>query len=107
MLMDTSVRDIHNDMIKPFYNSGLVSVFDSMTHKVLMSDTTLSSFIPPQDRKMTPKLSQICRCDICVTAKYMKIDLNRLRKILVADIQKNYVERNTRNSLFITTSDAN
>ena len=62
MLMDIYVRDLQNDMIKPFDNGGLESLVDSVTHKVLISDTTLRSFIPPQVRKMTPKLCQICGC---------------------------------------------
>ena len=57
--MDISVRDIHNDMIKSSENGVLDSVVDSVTHKFLIIDTTLRSFIPPQVWKMTPKLRQI------------------------------------------------
>ena len=57
MLMEISVKYLHNDMIKPFDNGGLDILLDSVTHKLLISDTTLRSFIPPQVRKMTPKLS--------------------------------------------------
>ena len=39
--MEVSVRDLQNDMIKPSYNGGLVSLVDSVTHKELISDTTL------------------------------------------------------------------
>ena len=39
--MDISIRDIHNDMIKPYDNAWLVNVFDSVTQKLLISDTTL------------------------------------------------------------------
>ena len=45
--MDNSVRDIQNDTIKPSDNGGLDSVVDSVTNKVLISDTKLRSFIPP------------------------------------------------------------
>ena len=41
MSMEISVGYLHNDMIKPSENSGLVSVVDSVTLKVLISDTTL------------------------------------------------------------------
>ena len=47
MLMDISVRDLQDYMIKPFENGGLESVVDSVTHKVMISDTTLWSFILP------------------------------------------------------------
>ena len=40
-LMDISVRDIHNDMIKPYEIGGLASVIDSVTQKVMISGTTL------------------------------------------------------------------
>ena len=45
--MEIYVRYIHNDMIKPSYNGGLEIVADSVTQKLLISDTTLMSFMPP------------------------------------------------------------
>ena len=62
--MEISVRDLQNDMIKPYENGGLASVVDSLTQKVLISDTTLRSFIPPQVRKTTDKLRHICGCKL-------------------------------------------
>ena len=41
-LIEISVRDLHNDMIKPYDNGGLESVINSATHKFLISDTTLT-----------------------------------------------------------------
>ena len=55
-LKNISVRDIHNDMIKPFHNGGLAIAFASVTSKVLICYITLRSFIPPQVCKMNPKL---------------------------------------------------
>ena len=46
--MDIYIRDIYNDMIKPFDNGGLANVVDYVKHKLLISDKTSSSFIPPQ-----------------------------------------------------------
>ena len=91
-------------MIKPYDNGGLYSVFDSLTHKFLISDTTLTLFIPPQVSTMTLRLRQICGCDICIVPNDMQIDLNRFRTKLVTYLQYNYVGRNTRNSEFSTTS---
>ena len=62
--MEISVRYLHNDMIKQYDNGGLKSVLDPVTQKVLISETTLMSFIPPQVRKTTPRLRQICRCEL-------------------------------------------
>ena len=69
--MEIYVRDIHNDMIKPSDNCGLEIVVYSVTQKVLITDTSLGSFIPPQVCKMTPKLHHICGCDICIVTKDM------------------------------------
>ena len=74
MLIGISVRDIHNDMIKPSNNGGLASVVDSMTQKLLISDTSLRLLIPPQVRKVTPKLRHIYGCEICIITKDMHID---------------------------------
>ena len=41
IIVDIYVRDIHNYMIKSFDNGGLASLFDSVTHKVLIINTTL------------------------------------------------------------------
>ena len=84
-LTEIYVRDLQNDMIKPFDNGGLASVVDSPTNKVLISDTTLTSFLTPQVSKMTPKLRQICRCELCIIPKDIHIDLNIFRTILVTE----------------------
>ena len=75
-LMEISIIDLHNNMIKPYDNGGLESVFDSVPQKALISDTTLRSFIPPQVRKMTHRLCQICGCELCIIPKDMQIDLD-------------------------------
>ena len=106
MVMDISVRGIHNNIIKPFENGGLVSVVYSMTQKVLISYTTLRSFILPQVCKMTPKSRQICGCEICITPNNMQFDLNRFRTIIVIYLQQKFIRIHTSNSLFSTTSAA-
>ena len=104
--LNISVRDLHNNMIKLSNNVGLDRVVDSVTQKVLISDKTLRPFIPPQVRKMTPKLCQICGCEICITPKDTRIYLNISRTRLVTDLKQKYLRINTHNSLFSTTSAA-
>ena len=87
MLMEIYVRDIHSDMIKPSYNGGLDNVVDLVTHKSLIFDITLRSFIPPQVHNITPKLCQICGCDRFIITNYMHIDLNIFRIKPVTDLQ--------------------
>ena len=103
--MEISVRDLHNDTIKVIKNSGLKSLIDYVTHILLISDTLLRSFIPPQVCKITPKLCHICGCELCVIPKDVKIDLNRYRRRLVTVLQKKSVGIHTDNILFISTSD--
>ena len=55
---------------------------------------------------MTPKLHQICRCDICIIPKDMNIDLNISRTRLVTYLQQKSVGIHIRNILFITASAA-
>ena len=93
-------------MIKSSDNGGLDIVFDLVTHKLIISDTTLSSFIPPQVCKRTPTLRHNYGCDPCVIPKDMQIYLNRFIKILVINLQQKYVSSRTRNILFSTKSAA-
>ena len=91
-------------MIKPFNNGGLASLVDYVTHKVLISDTKLRSFIPPQVQKITPKLRKFCWCELCIIPKDVYIDSNIFRTRRVPYLQQKYVKSHTRNSLFSTTS---
>ena len=100
--MGISVRYLHNYMIKPSDNGGLASVVYSVTQKLLIIDTTLRLFIIQKVRKMTPKLRQICGCELCIITNYVYIDLNIFRRILVKYLQQKYVERHIFNSLFST-----
>ena len=71
---------LQNDKIKPYGNGRLENVVDSVTQKVPISDATLRSFIPPQVWKITPRLRQICGCELCMIPKGINIDLNIFRK---------------------------
>ena len=70
----------------------------------MISGTELRSFIPPQVRKMNPKLRQICGCDICIIPEGMNIDLIRFSTRPLIYLQQNSAGRHTRNILFINTS---
>ena len=79
----------------------MASVVDSAKHKFLISDTTLWSFIPPQVRKMTPRLHQICVCEFCIIPKDIQIDLNRFSTNIVTHLQNKSIGRHTRKSAYI------
>ena len=97
---------IHNNMIKLSYKCGLESVVDYLIHKVLISDTTLRSLIPPQDRKINPKSIHICGCELCIIPKDMQTILNKPRTRNVTYLKHSYVGRHTHTRLFSTISDA-
>ena len=84
--MDISLKYLQNDMIKPSDNGVLESVVESVTHKVMISDTWLRSFIPAQVCKMTPLLRHICGCELCIIIKDINIGLN----IWITDIISNF-----------------
>ena len=69
--MEITLRNLQNNMIKSSMNGVLESVVDSVTHKLMICDKTLRLFIPTQVRKMTPKLRQICGCEICIIPNHM------------------------------------
>ena len=48
-------------MINPYDNGGLKSLVDSVTKKLLISDTILRSFISPKVHKMTERLPDYVR----------------------------------------------
>ena len=70
----------------------------------MISDTTLSSFIPLQVRKMNPRLRQICGCEIFTIPKNIYIDLNIFKRNFVSDLKQKPVVRNTHTSVYSTTS---
>ena len=82
-------------------------VVNSVTHKVMISDTTLRLFITPQVRKTTSKLRQIHGCDICIIPKDTQIDLDISRTRLVTDLQQTSVGRQIFNISFSNTRGAN
>ena len=104
--MDMSVRYLQNDVITPSDKYGLDIVIGSVAQKVLISDTTLRSFVSPQVLKMTPKLHQICGCEICIIPKDMQIYLNRCITKLQIHVQQKSVIIHKHNSAFSTTSSA-
>ena len=102
--MEISVRGLQNDITKPSINGGMTSLVDIVTHKLLKSDRTIRLFIPPQIRKMTPKLRHIYGCDICIVPEDTHIDLNIFITRPVTYLQKKSAGRCKRNSLFCTKS---
>ena len=62
-LIEISIRELHDDLIKP-PPTGLPEVYDINKELLLISESTLRSFIPPKMRAMSPAQRQICGCEI-------------------------------------------
>ena len=55
---------------------------------------------------MTPRLIQICGCELCIIPKDMHIDLNIFRSNIVTDLLQKSVGRHAHNSEYSSTSAA-
>jgi hypothetical protein len=64
ILLEVSVRELHNDLLDLPANGGL-DCARSAEGKVLISDTALRYLLPPQLRRMTESHKQMCGCEVC------------------------------------------
>ena len=72
LLLECSMRKLHNELIASPDDGGLVGARHAITHDVIISDTMLRSLAPPQLRPMTNNHKIMCGCAICNTSKYMQ-----------------------------------
>ena len=80
LLLECSMRQLHNELIASRDNGGLVGARHSKTSDVMISDTILHSLAPPQLRPMIDNHKMMCGCAICNTSKYMQESLNAWRR---------------------------
>jgi hypothetical protein len=83
LLLECSVRELHNELIAPTSEGGLEEAKDRVTGEVIISDTMLRSIMPEQIRRMQEHHKQMCGCDYCNTAASMQSSLNAWRKAKV------------------------
>ena len=74
LLLQTSVRELHNDLIKSEKLGGLPTVWNNK--KLLVSDTALRYLMPRQVKKFTPRYNQMCGYEICIHCKQLQSTLN-------------------------------
>ena len=79
-LLGCSMRQLHNELIASPDDGGLVGSRHAITNYLIISDTMLLSFEPPQLRPMTDNRKMMCGCAICNTSKYMQESLNAWRR---------------------------
>ena len=76
ILLECSMRQLHNELIASPYNGGLLGARHAQTNDVVIIDTMLRSLAPPQLRPMTDNHKMMCGCAICNTSQYMQDFLN-------------------------------
>ena len=85
LLLECSMRQLHNELVASPDDGGLIGSRDAETNDVILSDTMLRYLAPPQLYLMTDNQKMMCGCAICNTSKYMQESLNawRRKKIII------------------------
>ena len=63
-----SVREIHNILVSDPNDGGLKDPRDE-DGKIIISDSTLSSLLPPQFKQMSARYKIMCGCECCISDK--------------------------------------
>ena len=77
LLLQISIRELHNDMLLPPDEGGFKEARDE-TGNVRISDTALRALLPEQARKMTPRHKQMCGCEVCIQIRHHQNDRSSL-----------------------------
>jgi hypothetical protein len=81
LLLECSIRQLHNDLLSPPNEGGLVGARDAFTNEaVITSDTMLQAIAPRELRQMSDRHKLMCGCEYCNTSKYLQESLNAWRK---------------------------
>ena len=75
LLLEISVRELHNDMLLPENKGGFAGVRDA-DGCIIISDTTLRKLLPKELRPATETHKQLCGCELCNTAASLQKTLN-------------------------------
>ena len=63
-----SVRELHNSLVSDPNDGGLKDARDE-DGKIIISETTLRSLLPPQLKKMSARYNIMCGCDVVFLLK--------------------------------------
>ena len=67
-LLLVSVREIHHSLVSDPNDGGIKDTRDE-DGKIIISDSTLRSLLPPQLKQMSACYKIICGCECCIYAK--------------------------------------
>ena len=68
LLLQVSIRELHNSLVSDPNDGGLKDARDE-DGKIIISDSTLRSLLPPQLKQMSTRYKIMCRCECCIYAK--------------------------------------
>ena len=68
LLLQVSVRELHNSLVNDPNDGGLKYARDE-NGKIIISDSTFRSLLPPQLKQMSARYKIICGCECCISAK--------------------------------------
>ena len=68
LLLQVSVEELHNNLVSDPNDVGLKDARDE-DGKIIISDSTLRSLLPPQLKQMYARYKIMCGCECCISAK--------------------------------------
>ena len=68
LLPQLFVRELHNSLVGDTNDGGLKDARDEYG-KIIISDSTLLSLLPPQLKQMSARYKIMCGCECCISAK--------------------------------------
>ena len=68
LLLQVSVIELHNSLVRDPNDGGIKDARDEYG-KIIISDSTLSSLLPPQLKQISARYKIMCSCECCISAK--------------------------------------
>ena len=68
MLLQVSVREMHNGLVSDPNYGGLKDSMDEYDN-IIISDYTLRTLLPPQLKQMSTRYKFMCGCECCIFTK--------------------------------------
>ena len=68
LLLQVSVRELHNSLVSDINDGGMKVARDEYG-KIIISDSTLHSLLPPQLKQISARYKIMCDCECCIYAK--------------------------------------
>ena len=74
LLLQVSVRELHNSLVSDPNDGGLKDYRDE-DGKIIISDSTLCSLLPPKLKQISARYKIICGCECCISDKIIHSSL--------------------------------